>query len=145
MPLIQVNAPEGVLNKANQDSMMSQLSDAVLRSETASPDDSAAQSLVWAYYQEQPAESIYVGGSSAGSPPLTIAVTTPEGALDEERRATLVAEIGAIVDNLLGRIDGKLNHWAMLYELDEGSWGAGGQIARLADIQSAMNIKPVGV
>ena len=30
----------------------------------------------------------------------------------------------------------------MLYELDEGSWGGGGQIFRLADIQAAMNIDP---
>jgi hypothetical protein len=30
----------------------------------------------------------------------------------------------------------------MLYELDEGSWGGGGQILRLADIQPAMNIDP---
>jgi phenylpyruvate tautomerase PptA (4-oxalocrotonate tautomerase family) len=145
MPLIQVAAPQGVLNKTKQDALMSRLSDAVLRSETASPDDPAAQSLVWAYYREQATGSIYAGGVNSESSPLTIAVTTPEGALNAERREILVAEIGSIVDDLVGAFDGKPNHWAMLYELDEGSWGAGGQIARLADIQSAMNINSIGV
>ena len=145
MPLIQVSAPEGILNRTEQDKMMSRLSDAVLRSETASPDDPAAQSLVWAYYREQAADTTYVGGVRSESAPLTIAVTTPEGALNDERRSLLVAEIAAIVDDLVGPFEGKPNHWAMLYELDEGSWGAGGQIARLADIQSAMNINTVGV
>ena len=44
---------------------MSRLSDAVLRSESASPNDSAAQSLVWAYYREQEPGSIYVGGAKS--------------------------------------------------------------------------------
>jgi phenylpyruvate tautomerase PptA (4-oxalocrotonate tautomerase family) len=145
MPLIQVTAPQGVLNNTEQDALMSRLSDAVLRSETSSPDDPAAQSLVWAYYLEQATGSIYVGGATSESSPLTISVTTPAGALNDERRKILVEEIGSIVDDLVGPFDGKPNHWALLYELDEGSWGAGGQIAHPADIQSAMNINTVGV
>ena len=33
----------------------------------------------------------------------------------------------------------------MLYELDEGSWGGGGQIVGLADIQAAMGVQPTVV
>jgi hypothetical protein len=73
--------------------------------------------------------------------PLRIAVTTPYGALVESTRESLVKEIGVIVDDIVGPFEGRLNHWAMLYEIDEGSRAGGGQVFPLAGIQGAMNIK----
>lgn len=140
MPLIEIAAPTGALSKPDQDSMIARISDAVLKSETANPADPAAQSLVWAYYHDLGEGGAYVGGEALAKAPMTIAVTTPAGALTPERRATLVGEIASIVDELVGVFPDRLNHWTMLYELAEGSWGAGGQIAPLAGIQAAMNI-----
>ncbi len=141
MPLIQVTAPQGVLNKKDQDALMSQLSNAVLKSEGADISDPAAQALVWAYYDERPDGACYVGGKNLEKAPLCIAVTTPEGALNDETRKALVEEIGAIVDTIVGSFEGRLNHWAMLHELNEGGWGGAGQIFSLAGIQAAMNIQ----
>jgi hypothetical protein len=83
-----------------------------------------------------------VGSENLQDPPLRIAVTTPQGALTEATRGSLVAEIGKIVDDIVGPYEGRLNHWAMLYEVAEGSWGGGGQIFPLAGIQNVMDIKP---
>ncbi|MBV1932074.1 MAG: hypothetical protein KUG71_10200 [Porticoccaceae bacterium] len=141
MPLIQVEAPANTLTKTEQDRLISQLSNAVLKAEGAPIDDAGAQSLVWAYYNEQPEGSAYVGSRNLKQPPLRIAVTTPEGALHEVNRHSLVAEIGRIVDGIVGPFEDRLNHWAMLYEVSEGSWAGGGQIFPLAGIQAAMNIK----
>lgn len=141
MPLIEVIAPEGVLNKPEQDAFVARVSNAVLKAERAPINDEGAQSLVWAYYREQKEGAIYVGGENFEKPPLRIAVTTPEGALTAETRKNLVAEIGVIVDEFIGAFEGRLNHWTMLYELDEGSWSGSGQIFTLADIQGAMNIR----
>lgn len=141
MPLIQVTAPQGALNKVNQDALMSRLSDAVLKAEGANTGDPAAQALVWAYYHERPHGACYVGGKNPEKAPLCIAVTTPEGALDDGARKALVAEIGAIVDNIVGPFEGRLNHWAMLHELNEGGWAGAGEIFGLAAIQAAMNIQ----
>lgn len=141
MPLVQVTAAQGTLNKKDQDNLMSRLSNAVLKSERAPVDDPAAQSLVWAYFHEVPEGAVYVGGENLEQAPIRINVTTPEGALNDGTRKSLVEEIGAIVDDIVGPFEGRLNHWAMLYELNEGSWAGGGQIFGLADIQAAMNIK----
>lgn len=141
MPLIQVTAPEGALNKNQQDTLMLQLSNAVLKAEGAPIDDAGAQSLVWAYYREQPEGTIYVGGVDLHPAPLRIDITTPEGALNAATRETMVAEIGDIVDDIVGPYEGRLNQWTMLTELDEGSWAGSGQIFPLAGIQAAMNIK----
>ena len=142
MPFIHVTAPEGALTQDAQAAFISSLSNAVLRSEGADPEDPAAQALVWAYYVEQPRSAVYVGGKNPEHAPLRIAVTTPEGALDDRGRGTLAKEIGDLVDDFVGVFEGKLNHWVMLNELDEGSWGGAGQIFKLADIQGAMNIHP---
>ncbi len=141
MPLIHVTATQGTLDKKDQDTLMSQLSNAVLKSEGANISDPAAQSLVWAHFIEQPKGAIYVGGENLDKSPLCISVTTPEGALSDGSRKTLVAEIGAIVDDILGQYEGRLNHWALLYEVNDGSWGGAGSIFHLNDIQVAMNIK----
>ena len=143
MPLIQVFAPQGTLDKSQQDSLMTQLSNAVLTAEGAPIEDAGAQSLVWAYFNEQPKDSIYIGGKNITAPPLRIAVTTPQGALNEEGRHSLVAAVGKIVDDLIGVYEGRLNHWTNLYEIAEGSWGGGGQVFPLVGIQAAMNIKVV--
>lgn len=142
MPHIHVTAPQGALSTPEQNELIQRLSNAVLTAERASIEDAGAQSLVWAYYYEQPAGTIYVGGEAIENPPFRIAINTPEGALTPATRQSLVAEIGAVVDDIVGTFDGRLNHWAMLYEVAEGSWAGGGQIFPLAGIQAAMNIPP---
>lgn len=141
MPLLQVTAAQGTLNKVDQDNLMSRLSNALLEAERAPTDDAGAQSLIWAYYIEQPEGTIYVGGENLHQAPLRIAVTTPKGALTADTRAELVVAVGKIVDDIVGPYEGRLNHWTMLTELDEGSWAGAGQIFHLKDIQAAMNIK----
>ena len=79
--LIHVTAPQGALNKKDQNALISQLSNAVLRSGGADTTDAAAQTLVWGYYSERPTDACYVGGKNLEKAPLTIAVTTPESAL----------------------------------------------------------------
>jgi len=140
MPLIQVTADQEALNKKEQDLLISRISNAVLKAERAPVGDAGAQSLTWAHFIEQPAGTIYVGGESLEKSPLRIAVTTPEGALNAETRKELVAEIGTIVDEIVGPYEGRLNHWAMLNEVDEGSWAGAGQIFGLNDIKTVMNI-----
>ena len=141
MPHIHVTAPQGALGKNEQDALMSRLSDAALNAERAPLDDAGARSLSWAYYQEHAEGTIYVGGTSSEKPPFRIAITTPEGALNGTTRQELVAAVGMIVDDIVGPFEGRLNHWVMLYEVDEGSWAGGGQIFPLEGIQAAMNIK----
>jgi phenylpyruvate tautomerase PptA (4-oxalocrotonate tautomerase family) len=141
MPLIQISAAKDSLNKSDQNRLVTELSNAVLRAEGASIADPAAQALVWTYYHEHEKAAIYIGGENIDEPPLRIAINTPEGALSESARKTLVKEIGSLVDELLGSFEGRLNHWAMLYEVNEGSWAGAGQVFPLAGIQAAMNIK----
>lgn len=141
MPLIHVTADEDALTKTQQDEVMIRVSNAVLKAERAPTDFEGAQALTWAYYTEAPKGSVYIGGKNIDNPPLRIEVSTPKGALNAGTRNELVAEIGDIVDDIVGPFEGRLNHWALLYEVAEGSWAGGGQVFPLAGIKAAMNIK----
>jgi phenylpyruvate tautomerase PptA (4-oxalocrotonate tautomerase family) len=143
MHLIQITASQGTLNQIDQDALVSRVSDAVLKAERAPVTDPGAQVLAWATYQELPEAAVCVGGQVLEQPPLRVNITTPQGALDTTTRAELAAEVGEIVDDFIGVFEGRLNHWIMLHEVAEGSWGGAGQIFPLAGIQEAMNIKPV--
>lgn len=140
MPHIHVTAPQGSLSKGQQDALMSDLSNAVLKAERAPLESAGAQSLVWAYFHEQQQGTSYVGGKAVNEPPFRIAISTPEGALTADTREELAAEVGQIIDDAIGPFEDRLNHWVMLYEVAEGSWGGGGQIFPLATIQSVMDI-----
>jgi phenylpyruvate tautomerase PptA (4-oxalocrotonate tautomerase family) len=141
MPMIEVTTQQGTLSQDDRDALMSRLSDAVLSAEGAPLDSAGAQSLVWAWFRELPPGSVYVGGKTLASAPLRVAVTTPAGALNDSTRATLVASIGAIVDDIVGAYEGRLNHWVMLSEISDGCWGGAGNVFRLGDIQAAMDIR----
>lgn len=140
MPLIQVTAEKDTLTKNQQDDLIARVSSAVLKAERAPTNFEGAQALTWAYFTEASCGSVYVGGKNIDNPPVRIEISTPKGALNASTRGELVAEIGDIVDDIIGRHEGRLNHWALLYEVAEGSWAGGGQVFPLAGIKAAMNI-----
>jgi len=140
MPLIQVTAQKGALSKSKQDALIKRLSDAVLKAEGAPLDSDSAQSLVWAQFTELPAGATYVGGKVSDEPPVLIFVTTPEGALNTTTREALAADIGTIVDDVVGPYEGRLNHWAHFNHVNDGCWAGMGQVLRLPFIQAAMHI-----
>jgi len=140
MPLVQVTASKGQLDSKSRDQLMSRLSTAVIRAEGADVNDPAARSLVWATFAEGDQSAVYVGGEISQNPPVVIELITPEGALTDTTRQSLVEEVREIVDDIIGPYKNSLNHWALLREISEGGWGGAGKLFPLAAIQDAMNI-----
>jgi len=141
MPLIQVGAPKGAMNKEKQDVFMKKLSDKVLESEGAVIGYRPAHALVWAYYNEIEKASCYIGGFNVEKQPIYIKLTTPKGSISLEKRKKLSAEVQGIVNDAIGSYDGKLNYWLIFMEADKDTWGAAGDIFTLEEIQGIMNIK----
>lgn len=138
MPTITVTAPEGALDKPKRDELMKHLSDTLLKSEGADVGNAAAQAIAWTYYNEVPDGFFYVGGQSSPTPRFKIDVSTPEGALNDQSRGTLVKDISDIVDQVIGSAGSGQSHWVLFNEIMEGGWGAAGRIFRRADIVAAV-------
>ncbi|OQW60417.1 MAG: hypothetical protein A4S17_00545 [Proteobacteria bacterium HN_bin10] len=138
MPMIDVTAPKGALSPPVRDKLVKQLTDCLLKWEGAPEGSQAAQEIAWVYVHEAQEGTFYVGGRNPERPRFRIQVTTPEGGLDDERRAGLVEDISGIVEAVIGPAGSGLNHWVLLSEIKDGSWGAGGRIFRHADIKAVV-------
>lgn len=136
MPMIDIFAPKGALSVKARDTLAKRLTDCLLKWEGVSDGNTAIQALAWVYVHESETGAFYVGGARAAEPRFRIEVTTPEGALDDERRAGLVKETAEIVEATIGPVAKDTNHWVLLKEIKDGSWGAAGRIFRHADIKA---------
>jgi phenylpyruvate tautomerase PptA (4-oxalocrotonate tautomerase family) len=137
MPMIEVTAPAGAIPADAREELLDELAGRLLHWEGA-PDTEFFRSISWVYFHELPADALYVGGRTGGSPRVRVEVTTPEGALSQRRRAGLVADVHAAVSRAAGiaEEDG-LHVWVLCREIDEGSWGAGGAIVEFQKLREA--------
>jgi phenylpyruvate tautomerase PptA (4-oxalocrotonate tautomerase family) len=131
--MIDLTLPPDSLDDATTAQLVDDLLRTLLRWENA-PDNERSRSLAWAFTHTA---VITIAGSPAGLPHYRVEVTTPQGALDDQRRAGLVADVTELVlraDGSLPTEANALRVWVLLHEVDEGSWGAAGRIWRLRDI-----------
>ena len=136
MPMLDAYIPRGALDPEAEATLMSTMTDTLLRFEGADPTDPRARSIGWAFLHRP--EAVYVAGEPAADdqPRYRIVASVPEGQLDDERRAGMVAEI---TKNVLdaepeGRDRDPFRVWVFTHQVPDGTWGGAGAIFRLADI-----------
>ena len=137
--MIELTLPEGALPKDAQDTLMHGLTFALLRWEGAPEDSQAARDVSWGYVDERPAGNVYRGGEPAPAQAIyRVKVTVPEGALDDEKKAGLVAEATKLVLEAEGSDPNDpqalMCVWVIVREVTDGNWGGAGRVFRLRDI-----------
>lgn len=132
--MLDVYIPEDALPTGVEKQLLIQLAEILIKHEGADPTDPVARSLakVWLH---RPAAMLHAGEKPA-APHYKVIASVPQGQLDEERAASVVADITtAILAAEDGRYDqDPLRIWVIGNEIPDGNWGAGGRIVRLADI-----------
>src|SRR3954466_6373154 len=134
MPMIDLSLPRGALDDGAIQSLVDDLLAALLRWEGA-PANERSRSLAWAFVHV--VDRLTVASSPSGKPHYRVQVATPQGALDAERRAGMIAEATEIVLRAEGSPSTPENAfrvWVILSEVAEGSWGAEGRVWRFQDI-----------
>lgn len=132
MPKIQLTVPAGALTDEGRATVQADLARTLLKWEGA-PDDDFFRSLSWSYLNELPAGAQITAADTEAR--FLVDVTVPAGALDDERRAGLVKETTEVVLDAAGlEPDQALRVWVLVHEQADGTWGAGGQIFRYADL-----------
>jgi phenylpyruvate tautomerase PptA (4-oxalocrotonate tautomerase family) len=134
MPMLDAIIPEGALSEAAEKKLISELTDILLRTEGADPSDPTAQSIA-CLTLHRPAQ-VFIGGEPAEEPRYRIFASVPEGQYDDERRQAMVEQVTkAVLDAEEGAYErNPMRVWVFANEIPEGTWGAVGQIFRLADI-----------
>ena len=137
MPMIDVTYPEGALAEDARAKLVDDLTTALLRAERA-PDTDFFRSVTWVYLHELPAHAVNASGAPVEAPSFRVEVTTPEGALSERRRAEMVeAGTNAVLEAAGLSAEDSMRVWVLMREIDEGSWGAAGQVVRYKQLVEA--------
>jgi len=130
MPMIDLTYVRDSLNDHALARLTDELVTALLRAERA-PDTPFLRdnTLVYLHALDPAAQS--VGGRGAGAPRFRVEMTVFEGALSQDRKETLVADVHAAVCAAAGiePEGGRALHvWTLIHEIPEGNWAGGGKI-----------------
>ncbi|MFC0042076.1 Tautomerase enzyme [Actinomadura rayongensis] len=136
MPMLDVYVPEGALDPDVEDELLRRITDVLITHEGFDPADPATRAASWAFLHRPAA--IRVGGEPADAPRYKIVPSYPEGQLDADGRAAVVAAVTEAV------LDAERGHWprdpARVWvfptEIPEGHWGGRGGVIPLAAILS---------
>jgi phenylpyruvate tautomerase PptA (4-oxalocrotonate tautomerase family) len=134
MPMIDLTLPAGALDRATSGQLADDLLAILLRWEGAPPTTEAA-SLAWAFIHV--VDEVRVGHDPTGRAHYRIGIRTPAGALDDRRRAGLVAEVTdrvLVAEGSTSTVEDRARVWVILDEVADGGWGAGGRVWRFTDI-----------
>jgi phenylpyruvate tautomerase PptA (4-oxalocrotonate tautomerase family) len=134
MPMIEVTVPEGALAPEARDALLDELAGKLLAREGA-PDTEFFRSITWVYVNEIDPATLAVGGRAGGEPRFRVNVTVPEGALSEQRKAGLIADVHDAIVRAAGLSDeDALRVWTLVRDVPEGNWGAGGQVVHYSQL-----------
>ena len=94
--------------------------------------------MTWVFVHELPEGAILTAGRPVDQQIFRVDVTTPQGALSDRRRQELVGEATRVVSEVAGVPEkDAMRIWVLCREIDEGSWGAGGQVIQFEQLRAA--------
>jgi len=142
MPQIQLTVPAGALTDQGRATIQKTLAGVLLKWEGA-PDNAFFRAQAWSYLHELPPGTQVTAEDD--QPRFRVDVTVPAGALNDRRKSGLVEEATQAVLAAAGLEAGEaLRVWVLVNEQPDGTWGAGGQIIRYADLVALANPADAG-
>jgi phenylpyruvate tautomerase PptA (4-oxalocrotonate tautomerase family) len=130
MPMIDLTYVRGSLDDRALAQLTDELVTALLRAERA-PDTPFLRdnTLVYLHAVDPAAQS--VGGRGEGTPRFRIEMTVFEGAVSQDRKEQLAADVHEAVC-AAARIEPEgsraLHVWTLIHEIPEGNWAGGGKV-----------------
>jgi phenylpyruvate tautomerase PptA (4-oxalocrotonate tautomerase family) len=130
MPMIDLTFVRGSVDDAALSRLTDELVTVLLRAERA-PDTPFLRDNTWVYLHALDAAELSVGGRGPGAPRFRVDLTVFEGALSQDRKEQLAADVHAAVCEAAG-IDpagARAFHiWTLIHEIPEGNWAGGGKV-----------------
>lgn len=130
MPMIDLTYVHGSLDQHQLTRLTDELVTALLRAERA-PDTPFLRDNTVVYLRALDPAAQSVGGRGSGAPRFRVEMTVFEGALSQDRKEQLAADVHAAVC-AAAAIDPAgpraFHVWTLIHEIPEGNWAGGGKI-----------------
>jgi phenylpyruvate tautomerase PptA (4-oxalocrotonate tautomerase family) len=130
MPMIDLTFVRGSVDDRALSGLADELVTVLLRAEHA-PDTALLRDNTWVYLHPPEAAELSVGGRGPGAPRFRVDLTVFDGALDQDRKERLAADVHAAVCHAAGiePQGAKAFHvWTLIHEIPEGNWAGGGKV-----------------
>jgi phenylpyruvate tautomerase PptA (4-oxalocrotonate tautomerase family) len=128
--MIDLTYVRGTLNEQALAQLTDELVTALLRAERA-PDTPFLRANTWVYLHAVDPAAQSVGGRGEGAPRFRVEMTVFDGAVSQDRKEQLAADVHAAVCAAAGiEPEGAraLHVWTLIHEIPEGNWAGGGKI-----------------
>jgi phenylpyruvate tautomerase PptA (4-oxalocrotonate tautomerase family) len=135
MPMIELTVPEGAVDAH---ALVDELTRVLLKWEGV-PDNPTADAISWGFVNEVAPGNHHVAHQVNGSGPAhyRVVATVPTGALNDEKKAGLVADVTRTILEREGSpvdVANASRVWVFVNEVPDGNWGGAGRIMRFKDI-----------
>jgi phenylpyruvate tautomerase PptA (4-oxalocrotonate tautomerase family) len=130
MPMIDLTFVRGSLDDQALSRLTDELVTVLLRAERA-PDTPFLRDNTWVYLHPLDAAELSVGGRGPGAPRFRVDLTVFEGALSQDRKEQLTADVHAAVCAAAGiepQGSRAFHVWTLIHEIPEGNWAGGGKV-----------------
>jgi len=130
MPMIDLTFVRGSVADAALSRLTDELVTALLRAERA-PDTPFLRDNTWVYLHAVDPAELSVGGRGPGAPRFRIDLTVFKGALSQDGKEQLTAEVHAAVCAAAGiepQGSRAFHVWTLIHEIPEGNWAGGGEV-----------------
>ena len=134
MPMLDAYIPRDALDPQAEQRLLAELTDLLIEHEGADPRNERVRSIAWVFLHRP--EAVLVGGEHVPAPRYRFVASVPEGQFDPERRRAMVEGITAAVlaAEAGAHEPDPARVWVFTPEIPDGTWGAAGRVATLADI-----------
>jgi len=130
MPMIDLTFVRGSVKDEALSGLTDELVTALLRAERAPDTPFLRENTIVYLHALDPAAQL-VGGRQPGAPRFRVDMTVFEGALSQDRKERLAADVHAAVCAAAG-IDpvgpNAYHVWTLIHEIPEGNWAGGGKV-----------------
>jgi phenylpyruvate tautomerase PptA (4-oxalocrotonate tautomerase family) len=141
MPMIDLTFVRSSLDSEALGRLTDELVTALLRAERV-PDTPFMRDSTVVYVHPLDPENQSVGGRGPAEPRFRVDLTVFEGALSQDRKEQLVADVHIAVCAAAG-IDpagARAYHiWSLIHEIPEGNWAGGGKIIYYNDVKGLVD------
>jgi phenylpyruvate tautomerase PptA (4-oxalocrotonate tautomerase family) len=136
MPKIFIHAAQGTFDPPARQAVASELTDLALECERL-PKSPLVTGSVWTYFNEYPAEAIFMGGAPASPKPISVQVYSLDGGLEAGGRGRLIEGATAILAPYC-QVDGRpAPVFIVIHEVRESHWGIAGRTGNLAAMRAS--------
>jgi phenylpyruvate tautomerase PptA (4-oxalocrotonate tautomerase family) len=140
MPKMIIHSLKGTFDAVSRQRVAAELTELALDCE-ALPKSAFVRSSVWTYFNEYPADAVFMGGEPAYLKLVTLEVHALVGGLDEAGKRRLIKEATEIFGRKIGNGD-RVPCWVVIRETAASDWGIFGRNGDLEALRASAPDEP---